>query len=567
MDHLKIETNCCVILYNEGKIEFAQSYCLAIAQNYWRTILRKTGVSWHIRAYKGAQIPLTTELKAMALAKAQSLSQLEPEHAGYELSIKYMNLLPKGYRGKHGIYYTPIDIVTTMLDEAKRNGINFKTARIIDTSSGGSAFLAPVCRVMKRDDLCDQGIVEDIESRLTGFELDPFAAWLSQFLIDCELAFLAPTAQRPKQIVHNSDALNMSSKFFGGYDYVIGNPPYGKMKLKEVPKKRYGDILSGAPNLYQLFFKLSFLLVRDNGFVHIITPTGFISGLYFKALRTYINNQVSSISFSFFKHRKDIFTGVQQELVISLFKKLVKPHRTVINSITYNRKKNLSVSRVGTISLQKKDPWILPKTREELKAAKISLLCRHSLSSIGYFVSTGYVVPHRSSKHLSNRKVKVARPMIWSEAIQNDGFKPEVAYSKGRLKWYRPASMAGLIKEPVILIKRTSAKEQRRRIHAALVDQSYIDKHDGFFAENHVNVLKATNNQIVDLADILRLLKSRIVDQLFRCTSGTVTVSSTELNQLAMPSPEALQEFANKTRDSVDPEQIEKAACVAYMVK
>jgi len=544
--------------------ELARSYCLSVAEKYWKSIRAKTGVSWRIRTYKGARKPLTPELEAESRETAQSLCQLDPEYAGYQLSIRYMNLLPKVYREKFGIYYTPINVVNMMLDEAKSNGIDIKTARIIDMASGGSAFLAPICRVMKRDNMSDHAIVEDIESRLTGFELDQFAAWLSQFLIDCELAFLAPTARKPKKIVHHADALTISSCFFGHYDYVIGNPPYGKVSRHEVPDERYGDIISGAPNFYQLFYKLAFLLACEGGFVHLITPTGFIGGKYFKALRRYIENHASANSFSFFQNRKNIFDGVQQELVISLFRKCPRSRKTVIRSITVDCKGELSVSKIGSVHLNKQGSWVLPKTREELSVAELFHSCRYILPSIGYVIHTGYVVPHRSNGYLSNRKRKDARPIIWSEAIHDDGFQPDAAYSKGRLRWYRSDSSAGLIKEPAVLIKRTSSKEQPRRIHAVLVDRSYIEKHGGFVAENHVNVLKARDDPCVDLVTILRLLKTRIVDQLFRCISGTVTVSSTELCQLPMPSPTALQVFAKNTHNSLDPDKIERAARIAY---
>ncbi len=420
---------------------------------------------------------------------------------------------------------------------------------------------------MKRDDLSDQAIVNDIASRLTGVELDPFAAWLSQFLVDCELAFLAPTARKPKQIVLHTDALTISSDFFGQYDYIIGNPPYGKIPSYDVPHQRYDDILFGIPNLYQLFYKLAFLLARQNGFVHLITPTGFIGGQYFRELRSYIENHASAISFSFFDNRENIFNGVLQELVISLFRKRVQQRTTVIHSISVDRDGYLTVSDIGLVHLNKKGSWVLPKTRNELAVAKLFRSSRHILSSIGYCIHTGYVVPHRSHGLLSNNKNVDARPMIWSEAIQDNGFEPDVAYSKGRLKWYSSDSQAGLIKEPVILIKRTSSKEQARRIHAVLVDQSYIDKYGGFFAENHVNVLKATHDQCVDLIVIFRLLKTTIVDNLFRCISGTVTVSATELNQIPMPSPEALRGFAESTHNILEIDKIENAACAAYGIQ
>ncbi len=141
-----IDEEFCFTDSAEEHIAHARSYCFSVAQKYWKTIRSSTGVSWYIRPFRNVQLALDSKFEATACSTALRLSQLEPAYAGYELASQYMDLLPKNYRVRYGIYYTPINVVNAMIDEAKHNGINLKTARIIDTSSGGSAFLAPLCR-------------------------------------------------------------------------------------------------------------------------------------------------------------------------------------------------------------------------------------------------------------------------------------------------------------------------------------------------------------------------------------------------------------------------------------
>lgn len=491
---------------------------------------------------------------------------MAPDDAGYQLSIQYLNLLPTPYRRRHGVYYTPIQIAERMIADAADRGIDFQTARVIDPASGGAAFLAPLCRVMRKDGLSGQSLVDDLCARLTGFEMDPFAAWLSQFVVDCELAMIAPTARKPAPIVYQCDALKVPDRFLGTYDYVIGNPPYGRVPAEGVPVDRYGDVMSGALNLYQLFYKLAFLLANEHGVVHLLTPTGFLGGRYFRALRTYLEAHASAVSFDFFVRRTRVFDGVQQELVISLFDKRQHTKVTDIRSIDVAQDGALSLAAIGSVHLAHGGSWVLPRTVEGCDVSAVFRGCHPTLSELGYAIHTGSVVPFRSQRQFRKRKTLLVFPVIWSDSIREDGFDPDASRAKGRPQWYRQENGAGKVTQPAILIKRTSSKEQARRIHAVLVDQAYLDEVGGFFVENHVNVLLSPDEPCVGLEVMLRLLKTRIVDQLFRCISGTVTVSATELNQLPIPEPDALRVFARQTWGEANWEKIEAAARAAYGV-
>lgn len=555
-----------VVSFPEKQVELARSYCLAVARNYWRLFRVKTGVSWSVRRYSGEEIDLPPDIAKEARDEAHRLSKMAPEDAGYQLSIQYMNLLPSSYRSQHGVYYTPIQIAERMIADATDRGIDFQTAKVIDPASGGSAFLAPLCRVMRKEGLSDQAIVDDLCARLTGFEMDPFAAWLSQFVVDCELAMIAPTARKPTPIVHQCDALRVPDRFFSTYDYVIGNPPYGRIPADDVPTEHYSDIVSGSPNLYQLFYKLAFLLTNDHGVVHLLTPTGFLGGRYFTALRAYLEAHANAVSFDFFVQRTKVFDGVQQELVISLFTKRQHKKMTVLRSIDVAKDGALLLTPIGSVRLTRGGAWVLPRTMEGWKISKVFQGNHPTLSELGYVIHTGSVVPFRSQQQFRKRKTLYSFPVIWSESIRDDGFDPDASRAKGRPRWYSPEDGAGKVTQPAILIKRTSSKEQSRRIHAVLVDQAYLGEVGGFFAENHINVLLGSDEPSVDLDVILRLLKTQIVDQLFRCISGTVTVSATELNQLPIPGTDALQTFAHQTRGEIDVEKIEAAARAAYGV-
>lgn len=530
-----------------AKVLFAQSYCYQLAILYWEMVVDNTNVNWPIRTIPIA-LPELKKKNKVALSKhAKKFSSLPPEEAGYQISLIYQSLLPKDYRNRFGVYYTPNAVVKRMLDDSKTFNVNLKKAKVIDPSSGGAAYLAPLCRRMINRKLNNNAaIIKDIEKRLLGIELDPFSAWFSQFLVDCVLAEVAPCKRQPKNIVLNGDALSCASKLYSSFDYVIGNPPYGIVD-NELLKNNFGDVISGKINLYQLFFKVAFLLAKNNGYIHFVTPTGFIGGHYFRKLRTWIEDSGDAVMFQFFESRTAMFKGVQQEIVISTFKKgtLGRSPR----SMTLEEDKdgnNLSNKYETHAASFQRGLWIFPKTKEENVAAKLYVSGCNNLEDLGFEVKTGYLVPHRSQSLIGNRKKRKSIPIIWSEAIYNSKLQPERAYEKGRYRWYTASSESGILTRESIVIKRTSSKEQKRRIQAARITKTYLKKYGGFIAENHINVIQQLDGCAIRLSVLEKLMRSSVFDELFKCGSGTVTVSATELRRIPLPTLNSMLLFQQR---------------------
>lgn len=544
----------------------AQSFCYEMAKSYWVEVKGRTKVKWKFRRLPFILPKLDENLHDKLQEDVALIRCMSPENAGYYISLQYQNLLPKSYREKFGIYYTPMHVVERMLDDAQKLNIDLEKAHVIDPSSGGAAYLAPLCRRMVNRKYSNyERIKKDIESRLMGVEIDPFAAWFSQYLVDCVLAEVAPSKTPPKNIVKNGNSLTLSQHYYNKFDYVIGNPPYGIINIGENLESKYADVVSGKVNLYQLFFKLGLNLARSGGIVHFVTPTGFISGNYFRQLRKYIEEHSNPEFFQFFDSRTSIFKGVQQEIAISAFKKCGNSKTPISMTLQESVSSQKIVTKYVTkASSFKEGVWILPKSEAEYRAAKYYSNSKYNLKTSGFSVRTGYLVPHRSREEISNRKTKLAIPIVWSEAISDGKFLPEISFNKGRERWYVPSSEAGIYCEEAVLVKRTSSKEQNRRIHTAKIARSFITKFKGFVAENHVNVITIEDEPCVSLSVLEKFMRSDIFDDLFRCGSGTVTVSATELRRMPFPSPEGLRFFAKFVGSSNDPDVICEAAKIAY---
>jgi adenine-specific DNA-methyltransferase len=95
-------------------------------------------------------------------------------------------------RSELGMYYTPPALSDRLLDMAEAAGVDWTAATVLDPACGGGAFLLPVASRMRRTFKggAPSDHLSSITKRLRGFEIDPFAAWLTQTWLEIELADL-----------------------------------------------------------------------------------------------------------------------------------------------------------------------------------------------------------------------------------------------------------------------------------------------------------------------------------------------------------------------------------------
>jgi adenine-specific DNA-methyltransferase len=100
--------------------------------------------------------------------------------------------------------------------------------------------------------------------------------------------------------------------------------------------------------------------------------------------------------------------------------------------------------------------------------------------------------------------------------------------------------------EPYVLVRRFSAKEERRRVVAVVYDPARIRcKKVGF--ENHLNYFHRSGRGLeMRLArGLAAFLNSTIVDQYFRQFSGHTQVNATDLRNMRYPTKEQLERIGD----------------------
>ena len=551
------------------RLDFARAFGQRFITAWWRAL---TSVD---ATFSGTRAPLhpfgTTGLPRSAETLADDLgavtAEFDAETAAYHIGLVYTGMLPREHRAKLGIYYTPPALTARLIAQATKTGVDWTRCRVLDPACGGGAFLAPVARRIL-DELTDCSpriLVENIANRLRGYEIDPFGAWLSQVTLD---AVLLPVTRKAKRrlpvVVTVCDSLHEAAPP-DHFDLVIGNPPYGRVRLGPSDRARFKRSLFGHANLYGLFTDMALRQTKPDGVVAFVTPTSFLAGEYFKNLRALLGRDAHPATIDFVSVRKGVFDDVLQETLLATYKRGADSRPITIHEITPTNCTGLNVEKAGSFSLPATpaQPWILPRKTSHAPLVRALAGMGHRLADWGYTVSTGPLVWNRYKDQLAMRPGRKRYPLIWAEAITSDGGFVWRAQRKNHSLYFevRTGDDWLITKRPCVLLQRTTAKEQCRRLIAAAFPARFLDQHGAVVIENHLNMLRPTNARPSVSADVLAaFLNSAAADRAFRCVSGSVAVSAYELEALPLPSPEALGELSRLVGRAASRSRLE-AAC------
>lgn len=552
---------------DDTRISYARSFCSKIIESYWLQLCKTNNTKIKLKHSPEASEKIPSGAALLANEIGALIADFPVEDAGYLIGSVYTVMLPSIFRASLGAYYTPPPLVSRLLDMAEAAGFDFSKGTAIDPACGGGAFLAPIATRMARsmDKASPREVLDSISSRLRGIELDPFAAWMSKAILEASIMPLCVNAKkRLPSLITVNDALRETG--FGEFDLVIGNPPYGKVKLSKDMRETYSRSLYGHANLYGLFTDLSLRLSKPGSVIAYLTPTSFLGGQYFKSLREVLSSECSVSAIDFVSDRHGVFDGVLQETLLTTYKKKKSSAKTKISLLVPKGLNSATSEPIGSIKSPKTDdPWVLPRTAKDVGFVSNLSLMPTRLRDIGYSVSTGQLVWNRHKEQLRKKPAKDTLPLVWAESVTSDGFNPQPK-RRGHAPFIAvDKKQAHLITETsCVLLQRTTAKEQRRRIIAALIPQDYLDQSGGAVIENHLNIVHKNADLPSEIKPetICTLLNSPTVDRAFRAISGSVAVSAYELNAMPLPTKEQITELQKLINDGSSQDKLDyKISC------
>jgi adenine-specific DNA-methyltransferase len=552
----------------------ARTFTTAVLETYWNKIQEAVAYPFPLprlfAIQKHTDLPITA--RRLASTMGEAASALEPLAAAYLISATYTAMLPDDIRSRLGVYYTPPPLAERLVVMATRAGVNWETCRVLDPACGGGAFLSAVAAPLAKaaTGKSPATFLSEIESRLRGFEIDPFSAWLSQAFLEATLMPLCQGVGRRLPIlveVRDSLTAQQPRERDEYYDLVIGNPPYGRVTLAAHMRARYSRSLYGHANLYGVFTDLAVRFARpDSGVIAYVTPTSFLAGEYFKSLRALLTKSARPVNIDFVSVRKGVFDDALQETMLATYRKPgVYPSAPTVHFIAPTDEDDLTIEQGGSFDLPTGGgPWLVPRSLEQAHLIEKLRAMPHRLRDYGYDVSTGPLVWNRHKDQLATRPGKSTFPLIWAESITSDGSFQFRADKRNHSPYFRTREGDDWLvtHKSCVLLQRTTAKEQSRRLIAAELPAQMVRKHGAVVIENHINMIRPVNGAPAVSASVLTaLLNSAVVDRAFRCISGSVAVSAYELENLPLPPPGELKRLIGR-RPSRD--IVEKACLLLY---
>jgi adenine-specific DNA-methyltransferase len=351
------------------------------------------------------------------------------------------------------------------------------------------------------------------------------------------------------------------------FTHAILNPPYKKINSKSIEKKILSKLGIETVNLYSAFVWLSMLQLAQNGEIVAITPRSFCNGSYFRPFRQAFLKKMSLQNIHIFASRSLAFAAdnvLQENIIFHATKTEVKPKFIEISINSEQELDNFSEIRLVPYNqvVETNDPemfiHILTNSLEDALKVQMDEF-PSTLEELGLEISTGPVVDFRLKLSLRNALDDETVPLIYPESIKPGKVlfpptnpKKSIAIEKNQEteKW--------LIKPGCyVLVKRFSAKEEKRRIVAAVcypIDSSALG------IENHLNYYHAKGKAMnLDLAKgLAAFLNSTLFDQYFRLFSGNTQVNATDLRKIKYPCKNDLIKLGTQIHESAfDQDQID----------
>ena len=553
-------------LTGENRLVSVRVFCIGMVSSYWDAVVRSRGKQLKI---KTPPIKITG-IDPVAVKLAQEIGEVVTQYpaadAGYRIGSVYTVMLPELMRSSLGAFYTPPSLSERLIDLAIASGFDPAKHSACDPSCGGGAFLAPVAARML--EAMPAGSPEltlrRITSRLRGSEIDAFAAWMSEVLLEVTLLDLVvASGKRTPKVVLVGDSLELDAAF-GTFDLVIGNPPYGRVTLSEPLRDKFSRSLFGHANLYGVFTDLALNLCKPDGVIAYVTPTSFLGGQYFKALRTLLCKEAPAQAIDIVFGRDGVFDNVLQETALTTYRKQAKAAPVAVSQVTTGGHDKAVTTLIGKYSLDANGgPWLLPRSKEQASFFSALRKMNTRLEDLGYHVSTGPLVWNRHKTQMKQTvKGENVYPLVWAESIASGKF-----VFSAKKKNHAPAIEIFdhqphlLTKTPCVLVQRTTSKEQARRLVCAVLPADFLDKNgNAVVIENHVNTVYPTNSVSgITPETIAVLLNSNLADAAFRCISGSVAVSAYELNALPLPSLQQMRQLQTLIQNQSKPATVQNA--------
>ena len=205
----------------------------------------------------------------------------ESIQAAFECLIDYEKC------NKYGVVYTPSLIVDYIVDKT----IKKNTKSICDPACGTGLFL--ISSVKRLHKLTNEKISNIIENKIYGYDILDEHIEYTKLLLTLYMLYMGDDSQVSFNLkACNSLIIDWNKEFKGGFDVVLGNPPYIRIQdiseNEKIQLKTKWITCNGSYNIYFTFFELGMNILNKKGVLGYITANSFFTSFAGKTLRTWL---------------------------------------------------------------------------------------------------------------------------------------------------------------------------------------------------------------------------------------------------------------------------------------
>ncbi|MCD0168610.1 N-6 DNA methylase [Deinococcus sp. 23YEL01] len=274
----------------------------------------------------------------------------------------------------------------------------------------------------------------------------------------------------------------------GGFDVVIGNPPYVIIGLDKF-KTHYSNaftFMKGKPDLYRMFVERCLSFISNIGQISFIIPNTILSMPAAEPLRRHLVNK--GMIESLYKFNDSVFTGVSVNSIILRISSIDSSSRNSVNIIEADvfedhvvKKKSIRYFRADML----KNNYIIPETiasavrAEQLVTKSIK---QTTLENIASHIVLGFQFYHNtihSEDQINSKYLHINKPhpgVSHAEILGKDLIKPKVESKIARsYVIYRPNEYYTKTEVKDVLGRRIILREiTGDRLVASYADDDFI---------------------------------------------------------------------------------------------
>lgn len=479
-------------------------------------------------------------------------------------------------RSMHGQFFTP---PTTARLMASMSTTLLKRVRLLDAGAGVGALTAAwVAEICSRP-------VRPKEVVLTAYERDEaLLPALRATLKACEQMCTAVGISCKWEVRTTDfieavvDALDVGlfQIRYPVFDVAILNPPYKKFRAESRTRQLLRRLNIETSNLYTAFLALVVLLLDEGGELIAITPRSFCNGPYFLPFRQHLLRYVNLTRFHVFEARDHAFRDdevLQENVILHAVKGVPQqPLVSISQSRTPDDPINLQQNVPFNHVVRSGDPQVfihLVPDEDGYSLAEVMEKLPYTLDGLKLSVSTGRVVDFRARQWLRAEPTSDTVPLIYPTHFEKGLVRwPKAGTKKPNAIVHNTASAPLMVPAGVyVLVKRFSAKEERRRVVAAVFDSSTVPCEVVGF-ENHLNYFHERGEPLdrTFAWGLSAFLNCSPLDTYFRQFNGHTQVNATDLRSLRYPPRDVLIALGRQVQGML-PAQHDLDALVAEILK